>query len=83
MSEVIVPDLLEVRPDSDGVSRLYIDGELFKYGTVEGVTVGPIMREEEPSVTLRIVGMRVTVDWSHEAKDGKRHSPVVRWSRSS
>lgn len=76
MSEIVVPDLLEVRPDSDGISRLYIDGQLFKYGTVEGVTVGPIMREEEPSVTLRIVGMRITVDWGYETKDGMRYYRV-------
>lgn len=78
MSDIVIPDLLEVRPDEDGVSRLWIDGKLFKYGTVEGVTIGPVLREGQPSVTLRIVGMRLTVDWGYATPDGMKYSPIKR-----
>jgi hypothetical protein len=72
-ARIEVPDLLEVRADDDedGTMRLYIDGELFPYGTVEGVTVGPMTRITQPAVTLRIVGMRVKVDWGWKQFDGK------------
>jgi hypothetical protein len=56
-----VAGLLQVvRSGAGNPARLYIDGALFPYATVEGYTVHP-QRTESPSVALRIAAYRVEV----------------------
>lgn len=61
-----VPDLIEIRPDSQGVIRMWIDGELYPYGTVSGYQLGEISARQMPTVTVTIPAWRVTVD--HDPK---------------
>jgi hypothetical protein len=51
---------LRVERTGLGAARLYIDGELFPYATVEGFTVAP-RRGEAPGVSLTIIGASVHV----------------------
>jgi len=63
---VRVPDLIEIKPDAKGVIRMWIDGELFPYGTVSGYTLGEISAKQLPVVTVSIPAWRVTAD--HDPK---------------
>jgi hypothetical protein len=61
MEPIQIAKVLRVeRTRAGGWARLWIDGELFPYGTAGGFTVHPV-KGELPGVTLTIVGWRVEV----------------------
>ena len=61
MGTVKVAQTLRVeRSRAGGHALLYIDGELFPYGTVDGFSVHP-RKNELPGVTLTIAAWRVEV----------------------
>ena len=54
-------ELRIIRADVGSPARLYIDGELFPYGTSSGFTTNP-RKNEMPSVSFEIVADRVIVE---------------------
>jgi hypothetical protein len=61
VSVKIAKVLLVVREKVGEPARLYIDGELFPYATVDGFTVNP-QRNQMPCVTLTIAAWRVELE---------------------
>ena len=60
-SRIKVADELVVRRYGPGqAARLYINGELFPWGTIDGFHINP-RRAETPSVTLTIAALKVEV----------------------
>jgi hypothetical protein len=66
----IAKTLRVVREGTGGPSRLYIDGELFGYATVDGFTVHP-RRNEMPAVSVTIAAWRVELVDDVDAKPGE------------
>jgi hypothetical protein len=62
-----IAHVLRVERDKPGSpARLYIDGELFPYATIDGFTVHP-QRNEMPGVTVTIAGWRVELTDGEES----------------
>lgn len=60
--KVTMPGVLKVvRKRMGGPAELYIDGELFRWATIDGFEVRP-NRGSQPGVTLTIAAMRVEVE---------------------
>lgn len=57
----IAKSLRVVRESPGAAARLYIDGELFEYATVDGFSVHP-KRGQIPSVSVQIAAQTVEVD---------------------
>jgi hypothetical protein len=66
----IAKTLRVVREGAGQPSRLYIDGELFEYATVDGFTVHP-QRKQMPGVTVTIAAWRVELVDDIDAKPGE------------
>jgi hypothetical protein len=66
----IAKTLRVVREGTGRASRLYIDGELFGYATVDGFSVHP-KRGEMPGVTVTIAAWRVELVDDVDAKPGE------------
>ena len=66
----IAKTLRVVREGTGGAARLYIDGELFDYATVNGFSVHPA-RNEMPGVTVTIAAWRVELVDDVDARPGE------------
>ena len=69
MSPAKIAQLLQVVREGTAPVRLYIDGVLFPYATVDGFSVHP-HRGKMPGVTVTIAGWRVEVIDDLDAKPG-------------
>lgn len=69
MSPAKIARRLQVVREGSTPARLYIDGVLFPYATVDGFTVHP-HRGRMPGVTVTIAGCRVEVTDDLDAKPG-------------
>lgn len=66
----IAKTLRVVREGTGTPARLYIDGELFEYATVDGFSAHP-RRGEIPCVTVTIAAWRVELVDDIDAKPGE------------
>ena len=71
MSPAKIAQRLQVVREGSTPARLYIDGVLFPYATVDGFTVHP-QRNKMPGVTVTIAGWRVEVTDDLDAKPGSQ-----------
>jgi hypothetical protein len=72
-----LPALIEIKPDGRGVPRMWIDGELFPYGTVSGYTLGEISRKQLPHVTVSIPAVRITTDHGFPPERNRKQVAVI------
>jgi hypothetical protein len=76
VSEVRVAKTLRVVREGPGrAARLFIDGVLFEYATVDGFTVHP-GRNAMPGVTVTIAAWRVELTDDIDAKPGSLDAPA-------